>query len=184
MSVFARLAAICGLVLLAACGGGQPAGPATGQAADWTITDSNIRFGDTIGRTESGTAYQSNFVWDGFNGGNRKKQVAGLFKAAIADVSQRMAGSRDVTMNVVVTRFHALTPGAQTWCCGQHNIVADLEVVDAGTGDVLALGRDVYLGRTALGGIPGLIANAAGRDQVVRVREGIARGIHNWLSGL
>ena len=170
--------------MLAACSSADTAPPATGIASVWTIAESSIRFGPEIDRTASGTEFSSNFVWDGYNGGNRKKQVVGLFKAAIGDVASRMSGSQPVKLNVVVTRFHALTPDMETWCCGQHNIVADLEVADPESGMVLASGQGVYLGRTALGGIPGLIANAAGRDQVVRVREGITKGIATWLAGL
>ena len=182
MSVIARVGAICCLMILAACAGGQVAAPPAGQASGWTITDSSVRFGPDIGRTESGVNFNSNFVWDGYTGGNRKKQVVALFENAIDDVAATMSGPRDVKLNVVVTRFHALTNDSRVWCCGEHNIVADLEVVDARSGDVLASGQDVYLGRVALGGIPGLVATAAGRDQIVRVREGIARGVRDWLS--
>ena len=184
MPIVSRLAGILGLAMLAACASAPSAPPASGIAGGWTIADSSVRFGPEIERTASGTDYNSTFVWDGYNGGNRKRQVVGLFRSAISDVSAGMPGSREVTMNVVVRRFHALTPDMQTWCCGEHNIVADLEVVDPGSGEVLASGQGIYLGRTALGGIPGLVATAAGRDQVVRVREGIAKGISRWLAGL
>ena len=183
MSIFARLFAVASLAVLAACAS-APSTPSTGAAGAWTFTDSSVRFGPDIDRTASGTNYNDNFVWDGYNGGNRKRQVVGLFKAAIGDATAGLAGGQNVKMNVIVTRFHALTPGAQTWCCGEHNILANLEVVDADSGAVLASGENIYLGRVALGGIPGIIASAAGRDQVVRVREGIATGVANWLAGL
>lgn len=183
MSFFARAFAVASLVAVAACSG-TPTTPSTGVAGGWTFTDSSVRFGQPIERTASGVNYDDNFVFDGYTGGNRKRQVVGLFKAAIGDATANLGGPRNVKMNVMVRRFHALTPGAQTWCCGEHNIVADLEVLDADTGDVLASGEGIYLGRVALGGIPGLVATAAGRDQVVRVREGIAIGIADWLAGL
>ncbi len=183
MSILARLVAVAGLVLVSACGG-APNTPSTGAAGGWTVADSSVRFGPDIERTASGTNYNDNFVWDGYNGGNRKRQVVGLFKAAIGDATGNLSGPQNVMLKVVVTRFHAMTPSAQTWCCGEHNIVANLEVVDPESGSVLASGNDIYLGRVALGGLPGIIATAAGRDQTVRVREGIATGIANWLAGL
>ena len=180
MSVFARIAAVVCLVALSACGGApQEVGT---NAAGWTVQDTKVRFGKDIGRRADGTDYGSNFVWDGYSGGNRKKQVVGLFKSAMSDVSQGMTGSTPVNMNIEVTYFHALTDEARIWCCGEHRIIANLEVTDAGSGDVLASEDGVYLGRVALGGIPGLIAVASGRDQDVRIREGIAEGISAWLS--
>ena len=182
MTFIARLTAVCSLLVLAACAS-APTAP-TGAAAAWKIDGETVRFGEGISPTATGTEYNSNFVWDGYDGGNRKRQVIGLFRTAIGDVAARMGGSQPVQLNVVITTFHALTSPGHTWCCGEHNIVADLEVVDAASGSVLATQQGVYLGRVALGGIPGLVANAAGRDEIVRVREGIANGISNWLAGL
>ena len=184
MSIVARLFAICSLAVLASCGAASNSAPGTGAAAAWKIADSQIRFGPDISPTATGTDYNSNFVWDGYSGGNRKRQVVGLFRTAIADVAGAQSGSQPVKLNVVVTKFHAITGPAQTWCCGKHNIVADLEVVDPESGTVLAAQPGVYLGTVALGGIPGIIANAAGNDQITRVRKAIAKGIAGWMGGL
>ncbi|MEM6664569.1 MAG: DUF6778 family protein [Pseudomonadota bacterium] len=181
MTMFARIAAVACLAVLAACGGGAVE---TGTSANgWGLQDVKVRFGGDIGRTDKGTEYGSAFVWDGYSGGNRKKQVVGLFKSAMSDVAQTtLNGSTPVVMNIEVTYFHALTDESRLWCCGQHKIYANLAVTDAGSNAVLASEDGVYLGRIALGGIPGLIAVAAGRDQDTRIREGIADGISTWLS--
>lgn len=182
MSIFNRFVAVAGMLLLAACG--VPGGPVNSKVSAWNLTDTSVRFGPEISRTASGEEYGSNFVWNGYSGGNRKKQVIGMFRSAIDEVaSEAMTGAQPVKVNVQVNYFHALTDGSRVWCCGSHRIFADLSVVDANSGAVLAEGKNVALGRVALGGIPGLVAVAAGRDQAVRIREGIAKGIRRWLAG-
>lgn len=181
MSIFTRFVAAIGLLALAACG--VPSGPVSPTVSGWNLSETSIRYGGDIPRTATGDDYGSSFVWNGYTGGNRKKQVIGLFEWAADNVSKEaMNGPRPVKMAIQVNYFHALTDFWRLWCCGEHRIYADLSVMDAGTGEVLASGENVYLGRMALGGIPGLIAVAAGRDQDVRIREGIAMGIRDWLS--
>lgn len=181
MSAFSRIVAVTGMLLLAACG--VPGGPVSSKVSAWNLSNVSVRFGPEIARTASGEEYGSNFVWNGYSGGNRKKQVIGMFRSAVNEIaSEAMTGSQPVKVNVQVNYFHALTDGSRVWCCGSHRILADLSVVDATTGAILADGKNVSLGRIALGGVPGLVAVAAGRDQDVRIREGIAKGIRRWLA--
>lgn len=181
MALFSKVVAAAGLLLLAACGASTA--PVSSTVSGWSLSDVSVRFGPDIGRTASGQNFGSNFVWNGYSDGNRKKQVIGLFKSAIGELGdQVMTGSQPVTVNVQVNYFHALTDSSRLWCCGEHRIYADLAVVDAGSGGILASSENVYLGRMALGGIPGLVAVAAGRDQDVRIREGIQNGVRDWLA--
>lgn len=181
MALFARIAAVFGLLILSACG--SAGGTAGSTASGWNLQDVAVRFGPDIKRTDDGLEFNSNFVWNGYSAGNRKKQVVGLFKTSMSEVGSRvMNGTRPVRMNVQVNYFHALTDASRLWCCGSHKIFADLEVVDAASGQVLAADQNVALGRIALGGIPGLVATAAGRDQDVRIREGIVNATTAWLS--
>lgn len=183
MTIASRFLAIALMVLVAACGTGQ--GPVSATASSWSLQDVSVRFGPDISRTASGLEYSSNFVWNGYSDGNRKKQVVALFKNAMAEVGQEtMQGNRAVDMKVQVNYFHALTDFSRMWCCGAHKIFADLTVVDAVSGDVLATAENLAMGRIALGGIPGLVATAAGRDQDVRVREGLINATRDWLAGL
>lgn len=181
MSTFSRIVAVAGMLLLAACG--VPGGPINSKVSAWTLEGASVRFGPDIARTASGDEFGSNFVWNGYTGGNRKKQVIGMFQTAIDEVAREaMTGPQPVKMNVQINYFHALTDFWRLWCCGEHRIYADLAVVDSVSGTEIMRGENVYLGRLALGGIPGLIAVAAGRDQDVRIQEGIAKGIRRWLA--
>ena len=170
MTVFTRFFAIAAMLLLAACGTGT--GPVSATASGWNLQDVSVRFGPDISRTASGTEFSSNFVWNGFNDGNRKRQVIGMFKRAMNEVgAETMQGDRAVKMKVQVNYFHALTDSSRLWCCGAHRIFADLTVEDAASGEALASVENLAMGRIALGGIPGLVAVAAGRDQDVRIHE-------------
>lgn len=186
MSTLTRLVLGAALMMMAACStitSDDPAGPATGAAATWQLADLSIRFGPDIGRTATGEEFNSNFVWQGDGGGNRKRQVVSMFEEGVnRAASGLMTGERAVDLEVQINYFHALNNWARLFCCGAHRIYADLTVTDAGSGEVLAEGHNVALGRVALGGIPGLIAVAAGRTQRVRIIEGIAKHTRAWLA--
>ena len=173
---------VAATTMLAACAG--TTGPVNDTVSSWNLQDVSVKFGPDISRTADGNTFSSNFVWNGLNGGNRKKQVIALFKNAMNEVAaESMVGPRAVTMDIQVNYFHALTEYSRLWCCGEHRIYADLDIMDAASGEVLMSGDNVFLGRLALGGIPGLVANAAGRDQYVRVKEGIVKRTREWLDG-
>lgn len=175
------LALFLGLVGLSACAG--TSGPVSDTVSGWSLQDVNVTFGPDISRTASGDEFSSNFVWTGDGDGNRKKQVIALFTRAMKTVgTEAMTGNRAVNMDVQVNYFHALTNASRLLCCGEHNIRGDLTVTDASSGTVIADGKDIYFGRLALGGIPALVAVAAGRDQRVRVEEGIAKRTREWLA--
>ncbi|MEM7684342.1 MAG: DUF6778 family protein [Paracoccaceae bacterium] len=181
MTAFWKFSAIALMLLVAACGTGK--GPVGSAPGGWNLQDISVKFGPEISRTASGDEFTSNFVWNGFNEGNRKRQVIGIFKRAMREVGREtMQGTRPVNMNVQVNYFHALTEFSRLWCCGQHKILADVAVVDAASGDVLASVENLSMGRIALGGIPGLVAVAAGRDQEVRVHESMVNSTREWLS--
>ncbi|MFK7945658.1 MAG: DUF6778 family protein [Paracoccaceae bacterium] len=176
-----RFLFLAGALFVAACSSSDTA---QSVASGWNLQDVNVRFGPNIERTADGNTFSENFVWNGLNGGNRKRQVIALFKNAMREVgNDTMVGPRPVTMDVQVNYFHALTDYSRLWCCGVHRIKADLTVKDASSGEVLVSGQDVSLGRLALGGVPGLVANTFGRDQYVRIKEGIAKRTRAWLNG-
>ena len=180
MKTIARFLVVAGALMVAACSSSEPA---QNVAASWNLTDVNVSFGPEIERTADGNTFNENFVWNGLGEGNRKKQVIAMFKNAMEEVGQTtFTGPQAVTMDVQVNYFHALTEYSRIWCCGAHRIFADLTVKDAASGQVLAAEENVRLGRVALGGIPGLVAVAFGRDQYTRIVEGIARNTRRWLA--
>lgn len=181
MRVTTKIALLFGLLMAAACT--NTTGPVSSTVSGWQLNDVSVGFGPEISRTADGNTFSDNFVWNGLNEGNRKKQVVALFRQSMKEVGdEAMTGARPVDVAVQVNYFHALTDYSRLWCCGAHRIFADITVTDAGSGEVLAAGENLRLGRVALGGIPGLVANAAGRDQWVRVKEGIVDETRDWLA--
>ncbi|MEM0990494.1 MAG: DUF6778 family protein [Pseudomonadota bacterium] len=176
-----RVLVLLGLFLLSACGG--VTGPVNDTVSGWQLAETSVRFGPDISRTTSGNDYSANFVWNGLKDGNRKRQVVSLFRSSVDELAQEaMSGDRPVDVAIQINYFHALTRFSRYFCCGYHTIEADLSFTDAETGEVLAQGQDVSLGRIALGGMPALIAQGFGRTQYVRVKEGIVRNMRNWLA--
>ena len=183
MGVVRGILVAVSLLALAACGTGK--GPVSNTVSDWNLQDVSVRFGPDIPPDATGQSFESNFVWNGLHGGNRKQQVVGLFERAMREVgAEAMRGTRPVTLRITVNRFHALTESSRLFCCGEHRIRADLAIDDAVSGAELASVDNLYMGRVALGGIPGLVAVAAGRDQAVRIHEGLVNSVRAWLSGL
>ena len=183
MTVFTRFFAIAAMLLLAAYGTGK--GPVSATASNWNLQDVSVRFGPEVSRTASGKDFSSNFVWEGMGDGNRKRMVAGMFRNAMNEVAaETMQGSQPVNMKIQINYFHALTNFSRLWCCGEHRIFADIAVEDAASGATLASVENLSMGTLALGGIPGLVAVAAGRDQEVRIHEALVNRTREWLAGL
>lgn len=181
MQTIARFLVLAGALMLAACSSSPKV---ENPAGAWNLNEVNVRFGPGIERTADGDTFSENFVWNGLGEGNRKRQVIAMFRNAMAEVGDTdFTGPRPVAMDVQINYFHALTNYSRLWCCGTHRIYADLTVRDAGSGEVLMAGQGVSLGRLALGGVPGLVAETFGRDQYTRITEGIARNTRRWLVG-
>lgn len=180
MQAITRIMCLAGALLLAACATTPvpPGAPSEG----WTLQETNVTFGPQISREATGAEFSSSFVWNTSGDGDKRREVITLFESAMRELAnENMRGTRAVNMDVQVNYFHALTRLSRLVCCGEHRIFADLSVTDAETGEVLKQGDNVYLGRLALGGIPALVAVAAGRDQSVRIKEGIVNGTAAWL---
>lgn len=181
MRFLARLCVILSALALAGCASG--AGPVGPAVAEWRLAEVNVGFGPAIGRTATGDEFASNFLWAGSGEGNRKRQVVQLFRDAAAEVGREaMTGGRPVELDVEVTYFHGMPEWARYVCCGYENIRANLTVTDAGTGDLLARGEEIFLGRVGLGGVPKAIAELRGRSERVLVQEAIVDGMRDWLA--
>ena len=170
-------------VALSACAAGT--GPVSPAVSAMRLADVDVTFGPDIARTASGEEFASNFLWAGSGEGNRKRQVVEIFREAAAIVGREaFTGARPVGLDVEVTYFHGMPEWARYICCGMENIRADLTLTDTGTGEVLARGEDVFLGRVGLGGVPKAVAELAGRSERELVRDAIVNGIRGWLEAI
>lgn len=184
MAWIARLLATAALLAMSACSGGSGSSDLGGRASAWKLENVSVRYGPTISRTASGQEYDSNFVWNGYGGGNRKRQVIGIVKQGVsAGANKVMQGGQPVDIRVQINVFHALTDFGRAWCCGLHTVDVDLEVVDKATGRVLESEKGVDMTTIAYGGFVAAAVESAGYDQGTRIIHAIENGTHNWLRG-
>ncbi|MDU8911266.1 DUF6778 family protein [Aestuariicoccus sp. MJ-SS9] len=110
-------------------------------------------------------------VWRGDPYGNRKEQVAAIFRDALERARPDTAGARVATVEITLRRFHSVSEKTRYSIGGVHNIVFDLVLRDPESGAVL---REVKELRTNLNALGGERAKAADR-QGLTMKERIAR---------
>jgi hypothetical protein len=94
-----------------------------------------------------------------------------------------LEGEREVVIDVIVTRFHALTEKARYTVGGVHAIQFNLQVRDAHTGEVLMQPHHIKADFDALGGNAAIAAEARGVTQKVRITNHLAYVIRQELVG-
>jgi hypothetical protein len=95
---------------------------------------------------------RADIVWRGEAGGDRYQQVAAIFEEAMGAGTGAMQNGRKVTVDVEVTRFHALTEKTRYTIGGMHEMRFLMTVRDAETGVVLDGPREVVADTKASGG--------------------------------
>ena len=93
-----------------------------------------------------------------------------------------MAGATPVILDVTAVRFHSLTEKARYTVGGVHNIIFDLTVRRASTGEALAPTRRVEADLPALGGTAAVEADRQGQTQKVRVHAFLQQVIRQELA--
>ena len=88
----------------------------------------NVSVPETLLVSEKNSYYPGgDIVWHGDPVGNRRDQVKAIFEAAMANGTSDMTGDRKVMLDIVVTRFHSLTPKARYTVGGVHAIQFHLQ---------------------------------------------------------
>lgn len=131
--------------VLAACGTSDfkvdyPQVPAE-QSRNWRVADVRVTVPDTLVVSEEDTLIpKADIVWHGDAAGDRKAQVADIVRQGVLAGSNGLRGSKRVTMDVSLLRFHALTPRAYrvspSWA-GVNNVIYEVTVRDAAGAVVL-----------------------------------------------
>jgi hypothetical protein len=124
--------------------------------------------------SEANTFYPAaDVVWHGDPSGDRIAQIEALFAEAarrnMADDS-RNADQR-VVLDVKLVRFHGLTNRTQFSTGGVYNIIFDLTMRDAATGEVIEPTRRVVADLDAWGGNTNALLEAEGITQKKRVTD-------------
>lgn len=122
----------------------------------------------------------ADIVWHGDPEGDRYAQVKTIVEGAMARATQGMTQGRAVILDVVVTKFHALTQKTRDSFGGKHNLFYTLTVRDAVTGQVLNTSNVNATVRGA-GGATARAEEAVGRTQKVVITEALMASVQKQL---
>lgn len=122
-------------------------------------------------RVSEANVYYPNadIVWRGDPMGDRYKQVLQIFADSMQRGTNQLDGLQDVTVEVQVVQFHALTQKARYAYGGEHSIKFNLTVKDTLTGAVIIPTRLVNADLVGLGGQRAIDAEMQGITQKTRI---------------
>ncbi|HQU67540.1 MAG TPA: hypothetical protein PLI43_05025 [Albidovulum sp.] len=184
----AKLTGVLALTLLAGCSGtfrtdyAEEVSPA--QSAGWRLSSVEVTAPRSLTVSEAEVFIpRADIVWrEDPSTGNRYEQVERIMKTAITQGAQGLKGSRPVTVQATMTRFHAMTFKAETQAPGGvHDVEFDLQVKDARTGAVLFGPEHVEASFPAMTGARMARARVAGQSQKSQITAHVAQTIRGLL---
>jgi hypothetical protein len=180
--------ALAALVLLAGCAQSFRTDYGAPVAAEvsrgWRLADVRVAVPETLTVSEQKSLLPTaDIVWREDPPGDRRAQVAAIVEAGARRGAAGLRGARPVTLDITVTRFHALTFEAerQLSASGVHNIDLVAEVRDARTGEVLAGPERIEAALPALSGAQMAAARERGETQKSQITAHLARVFAGWL---
>ena len=138
---------------------------------------------EDINISEAGGYYPfADVVWRGDPPGDRIEQIAAMFNTAVERNENTIVGPRPVNIEVSLVRFHGVTERTRFSVGGVYNIIFNLTVRDAQTGEVIEPSRRVVANLDAPGGVQALILEQRGQTEKVRVTNFLTRVIYQELT--
>lgn len=160
-----------------------PGAQATHITPSFDVTEVSVTAPQSMRVSEANVYYPlKDLVWRGDPIGDRHQQVEDLFNEAIQRSISDLDGLQKVKLDITLARFHAVTEKARYSVGGVHNIVFDMTVISAQTGDVIVPARRVETDLDALGGRAAIAADAAGQTQKVRIIDHLTKVISAELA--
>ncbi|AWD20659.1 DUF6778 family protein [Pseudogemmobacter blasticus] len=187
---FVLVAGVAAAALTAGCVGGTfhtaYAAPIPADVSrQWKLAGVRVNVPQSLKVSEAHTYLPAaDIVWREDPLGDRHAQVAALLKNAVTRGASGLRGKRGVYLDIVVSRFHALTFEAEQRFqnAGVHNIHFTASVVDARTGEVLVAPTEIEASLPALSGDQMKAARARGETQRSQITAHVATTIAGWLS--
>ena len=163
-------------------GGGATSGSSTANSfvaaqgqRDYALHSFQFSIPDDLKVSEANGFYPiADIVWRGDPLGDRRQQITEIFETSIQSANANLGGSRPVTVDVQLLRFHSLTERTRYSVGGTHSIKFNMTVLDAQTGEVLEETRRINADLSAFGGNAALRADAEGRGMKVRITSHLA----------
>ncbi len=151
------------------------------QAPTYAVKSVNVVVPRSLVVSEANTYKPAaDIVWHGDPEGDRYAQVKTIVDAAMARATQGMTQGRPVDLDVVVTKFHALTQKTRDSIGGKHNLFYTLTVRDAVTDEVISTSNVNSTVRGA-GGATARAEEAAGRTQKVVITEALVASLQKQM---
>lgn len=151
--------------------------------SNWRVSQVQVTVPDSLSvSNENSFAPNADIVWHGDPDGDRRAQVKAITTTAVQQAVKDMRGSRPVQLDVVVMRFHGVTPITATRApVAVQNMQFTAQVRDARTGEALTEPTLVLAEMPALLGEDAFKAAQAGSTQKGRVTAHIAATFRGWL---
>jgi hypothetical protein len=124
----------------------------------------------------------ADIVWRGDPPGDRYAQVASILADGLRAGTIDMTQGPRVQVEIVLTRFHALTEKTRYTVGGNHAIHFDMTVRDVATGAILDGPRRIVADVKASGGARAIAEEQMGRTQRVVIVERLSQVIQRELT--
>jgi len=160
-----------------------PANTAFIPSSEWTVADVRVSVPETLPTTEADVYYpMADIVWHGDPVGNRHQQVDRIMDDGLTAGLAGLNGDRPVFVDVEVQRFHSVSPKTRNTIGGVHNMLFDMTVLDARTGEVLVGTRRHKVDLKAFGGRRALKAERQGLSQKYRIKAHLQQWVAETLA--
>ncbi len=179
--------ALTGVLALAACAGWQTAyAPIPDAARDFRLAGVSVSVPDTLSVSEDESVYvpQADILWIEDKPGDRRAQVASIFRDGIRAGARGLHGKTPVRIEATVVKFHALNRKARYSApegTGVYDIAFNVQIVDARTGTVLVPPQLIRADAPALTGPAAVRAEQEGSTQRKENVAQIAATVAGWL---
>jgi hypothetical protein len=149
----------------------------------YTVEAVDITVPHTLKVSEANTYLPvADIVWRGDPPGDRYAQVASILADGLRAGTIDMTHGPRVQVEVVLTRFHALTEKTRYTFGGNHAIHFDMTVRDVATGAILDGPRRIVADVKASGGARAIAEEQMGRTQRVVIVERLSQIIMHELT--
>ena len=162
------------LLALAGCGTsfGMKSAPRLQMARSYRLRAFNFEAQQGLRVSENESFYpDADVVWRGDPIGPRIPQIAAMFQEAAKRNRAVLDGNFPVDVDLTLVRFHGVTNRTRYTVGGIYNVIFDLTIKNAATGEIIEPTRRIVGDLDAPGGERAALQDQVGQTQKVRVTD-------------